>query len=458
MSLRPRSLYARLALGLLAVLGTAGSALAVAAWWYASLAADEAYDQVLVGGALQIAENTWMNKGVLDVDVPLSAFSVLSARDRVFYQVVAPNRQVAAGDPSLNLPVPWEAIKRGPVLTSATVQGQAVRVAIVGRHVQEADPEGWAAIVLAETRVARVTLARSLATKALWIIGLMGAITMGAAMVAAQRALRPLREVAAAIRGRDASSRAPLVVDAPPEAEVLVQTINDFIARLNARVALMRRVLGDVAHQIRTPLTAIAAQVELWEHAADESSRHLQAQRIKQRLEDVGELSGQMLSHAMVLHRSQAVALEPLDLTELVRQQLMRVLEDQRLAGVEVEFQAPEQPVAIAGDVVMLKQALLNILGNAIAYGVRHKLSVRVSAQAQQAEVWVTDDGPGITPQRYESLRQPFTPREDGRLGTSLGLAIVDEVMRAHEGALRFEPAEPGFSVILAFPARRAAT
>lgn len=456
MRLRPRSLYARLALSLLLVLGTAGSGLLVAAWWYASVAADEAYDQILVAGALQISENTWMNKGVLDVDLPLAAFSVLSTRDRVFYQVLDPQRRVVAGDPTLGISVPWDGVKHGPVLLSAVVQQQKVRVAIVGRHVVEEDPEGWAAVVLAETQVARGALARSLATKALWIIGLMGFITMCAAMVAAQRALKPLRDVARAIGVRDAASREPLVVDAPPEAEVLVLTINDFISRLNARIALMRRVMGDVAHQIRTPLAAIASQVELWEHAQDESTRRVQAQRIKRRLEDVGELSSQMLSHAMVLHRSQFVTVESLDLIELVRQQLMQQLEDRQAAGIDVEFLAPAEAIYIDCDAVMLKEALRNVLGNAISYGVRKKLSVAVFSTEELAEVHIEDDGLGIEPQRWEVLRSPFTPRGDGRIGASLGLAIVNEVMRAHGGDLGFEqPTRGGFRVVLRLSKRR---
>lgn len=455
MRLRPRSLYARLALGLLLVLGLAASASLFGAWWYARVAADEAYDQVLLGGALQIAENTWMNKGVLDVDLPLAAFSVLSARDRVFYQVLDPARRVAVGDPNLKIEVPWQAVKRGAVLRSAVIQNQPVRVAIVGRHVVEEDPDGWAVIVLAETLVARTALAESLTTKALWIIALMGAITVAAAMLAARLALKPLRDVARAIGDRDATSREPISVDAPPEAEVLVQTINDFIARLNARISLMRRVIGDVAHQIRTPLAAIASQVELWEQARDEPSRHAQAQRIKERLSDVGELSSQMLSHAMVLHRSQATVVESLDLVALVRQQLVMQLEDGRAADVEVEFEAPDLPMVIQGDAVMLKEALRNVLNNAMTHGVQKRLIVGVSVVGERAEVAVWDDGPGIPPERWQALRAPFTPRSGGRTGTSLGLAIVDEVMRAHRGELMFaRPEAGGFRVVLAWPVR----
>lgn len=163
MKLRPRSLDARLALAPLLVLGFARSGLLVCAWWHGGVAADQAYDRVLVGGALQIAENTWMNKGVLDVDLPLAAFSVRSARDRV-PSAARPGAPVVAGDPALQADIPWDAVKRGPVLRSAVVRGQPVRVAIAGRHVVAGDPNGWTVIVLAQTRLARRARAPPCAT------------------------------------------------------------------------------------------------------------------------------------------------------------------------------------------------------------------------------------------------------------------------------------------------------
>ena len=458
MRLHPRSLYTRLMIALLVVLALAGSGLIVAAWFYSGVAADSAYDQVLISGALQIAENCWMHDGVLNVDVPLAPFSVLSTQDRVFYKVTDPSQRVVAGDPSLRVDVPLAEIRRGPVVRSARFHGQAVRVAVVGRHVVESDPNGWAVVVLAETLVARHALAANLTRKALWIVSFMGLITIVAVMLAAQRALKPLRDVARAIGARDADSREALHVDAPAEAEVLVQTINDFIDRLNARIALMRRVIGDVSHQIRTPLTAISSQLEMWEHADGEAARRLLANRIKQRLREVGQLSSQLLSHAMVLHRAEEQSLQPVDVTSLVRLELMRLLEQRASARWNVSFDAPDAPVVVPCDPVTLKEALRNVFVNALDYGVRQQLAVSIVASGSVADIRVDDDGPGISETRQRALRTPFTPRDGGRDGASLGLAIVEEVLRAHHGELRFERTGHGhFRVVLSLPLHGAA-
>ena len=136
-----------------------------------------------------------------------------------------------------------------------------------------------------------------------------------------------------------------------------------------------------------------------------------------------------------------------------MRQQLLQQLEDGRGTALEVTFDAPGEPIRIHGDAVMLKEALRNVLGNAIVHGARKKLAVCVAAVGERVEVTVSDDGPGIDPAQWQALRTPFTPRSDGRLGTSLGLAIVDEVMRAHRAELRFErPVEGGFRVVLSLP------
>src|SRR5205814_5066304 len=105
------SLYARVVTRLVLVLLVTGTTLVLAAWFYAKLAADEAFDQVLVAGALQIAENTWLRNDVLNVDVPVSAFYVMSRRDRVFYKVIDPSGKVIAGDPELPLSLQMDSLQ-----------------------------------------------------------------------------------------------------------------------------------------------------------------------------------------------------------------------------------------------------------------------------------------------------------------------------------------------------------
>ena len=79
---RGRSLYSRIILVIAAIFGIGTIALGAAAWFYARIAADDAYDRLLVGAALQIAESIYAQDGIVSVDPPISAFETLSLSSR----------------------------------------------------------------------------------------------------------------------------------------------------------------------------------------------------------------------------------------------------------------------------------------------------------------------------------------------------------------------------------------
>ena len=108
--------------------------LGTAAWFYARLAADDAYDRLLVGAALQIAESIYVQEGTVSVDPPFSAFETLSlsADDRIFYKVVGPRGAVLTGYDDLTPARPF-AETREPVISDGEYRGFPVRVATVGR-------------------------------------------------------------------------------------------------------------------------------------------------------------------------------------------------------------------------------------------------------------------------------------------------------------------------------------
>jgi two-component system sensor histidine kinase TctE len=95
------------------------------------------------------------------------------------------------------------------------------------------------------------------------------------------------------------------------------------------------------------------------------------------------------------------------------------------------------------------------VLGNALQYGAASFLHVQLECKEAQIELRVIDDGPGIPEAEWERIRKPFSPRSGERMGASLGLSIVEEVMRAHGGQLRFGYSGAGsFMVVLSFPAQ----
>lgn len=114
MKARDPSLFTRLATTIALVLAVGAAGLTSLAWYSARTAADEAYDRLLVGAVLQIAEALIVQNGELTVDLPISAFEMLalSDRDRIFYRLVGPSgfrpvRSSSGGSPTSSSATPW---------------------------------------------------------------------------------------------------------------------------------------------------------------------------------------------------------------------------------------------------------------------------------------------------------------------------------------------------------------
>lgn len=451
------SLYARI-LAFIAVVVCLGTAAVIAAAaHYARLAAGEAYDRLLVGGTVQVAENVFMQGGVLALDPPVAAFASLSAYDLVYYKVVDPRGVVVAGYPDLALdPATAQQARRGVVVEDGSFQGEAVRVAVLGRKMDESDG-GWATVVLAQTTRARDALARSLTRQAVLIVLAMGVLTMVAGAVAVRWALAPLIRIEKALADRAPDDLKPLDLATPTEIRTLVSSINLFMGRLADRIGLMQRFIADAAHQIRTPLAALDAQVELLGHESSAERRGQQMERVRQRTAELGRLTNQLLNHAMVIHRTEIGAFAPVDLVELARTVLAAAVPLSFDRDVRIAFEAPEQPVMVEGDAVSLREALSNIIHNALVHGAETRLSVSVGGGPDDswpdgAWIEVNDDGPGIPEAERARALEPF--HSGSGAGTGLGLAIAAEVMKAHRGRIQFrhDPAE-GFTVVLRFGA-----
>ncbi|WP_238533949.1 sensor histidine kinase, partial [Herbaspirillum lusitanum] len=257
-------------------------------------------------------------------------------------------------------------------------------------------------------------------TRALLVILAMGVLTLVAAMFTLYQALSPLKKIEAAIRERDLNDLSPLSITVPVETHALVSSINAFMQRLAIHRATMRRVIGDAAHQLRTPVTALISQMELLSAQHDDEGRRHHLDRLRTRTRQLGALVNQLINHAMVQHRSDTAAPESVDLAQLVRQEMADMLSHQERL-LDLAMEAPEQPCLIMGDAISLREAVKNVLGNALQYGAASFLHVQLERKETQIELRVIDDGPGIPEADWERIRKPFSPRSGERMGASLG-------------------------------------
>lgn len=454
MKIRGTSLYTRLAIRVALVLGISGLILLAAVLLFTRLAANDAYDRILIGSALQVAENTWYENDRVNVDIPISTFAMLTASDQVLYAVLDPAGHVVAGDAELKTPIPWERLKDGPLVVQGSYAEIPVSIAIVGRRMPVAGPHPWAVILLAQTNNARHAISRTLGINTSLLILAMGLVTVVAALWTLRQALDPLKQIASTMEGRASADLSPLTQVVPAEIHALVAAINDFMRRLEVHRSMMRGVIGDAAHQLRTPVAALLSQMELLQMHADQASRDQHLARLQVLARNLGDLVNQLINHAMVQYRAESVPLETIDLALLAREAMADRLSHPQHQHLDLGFQAPDLPCLVQGDAIALREALKNLLDNALKYGARSLLQMEIRATPGAWELRVEDDGPGISETDWEAVRQPFSARSGKREGASLGLSIVNAVMRAHQGSMQFSwSAAQHFVVSLHFPA-----
>nr|WP_062338393.1 HAMP domain-containing sensor histidine kinase [Herbidospora sakaeratensis] len=227
--------------------------------------------------------------------------------------------------------------------------------------------------------------------------------------------------------------------------------LEDATASLRHSLDHQRRFTADASHELRTPLAGLRVQLEEAQLHPDETDL---ADLLSHALTDVDRLQA-ILTDLLSLARNEATpltALEPVDLAELVEDEMARRIGDPHPARLDLA------PGVLAEAVpIQIGRVLNNLLNNAQRHATR-SVTVGVRRTGDVAELSVTDDGPGVHATDREHIFQPFTRLDTARSrdvgGTGLGLAIARDIARAHHGTLHVEDAVPhGARFVLRLPA-----
>jgi two-component system sensor histidine kinase TctE len=444
------SLKVRIVAVLSGVLTFGAVVLGLAAWRSASVAAQQAYDRLLSGGVVQIAENIYVQGGVVTVEPPVSVIASLSAYDLVFYKVVDPRGVAVAGYGDLSSAIDPAEARSGVVLEDGVYQGQPVRIASLARQVATPNGEAWATVVLAQTLASRQALTRNLTLQALLLIAALSVAAVLATALAIGPALKPLTRIEREIAQRRPDDLRPLAGEPPVEIRSLVQAIDGFMARLSHRMTGMQRFIADAAHQIRTPLAALDAQVEILRADPASPRREDVLARIRDRTTELGRLTSQLLDHAMVIHRMEFAPHGLIELNALAKSVMAKAVPLSLPREVDIGFLPATSDVVIEGDPVSLAEAVANLIDNALKHGARTRMNVSVGTDDAAAWIEVADDGAGFSGPEADLVR-PFSKGPQSH-GSGLGLAIANDVGRAHNGRLSLTRDGDMTKVRLTFP------
>jgi signal transduction histidine kinase len=271
------------------------------------------------------------------------------------------------------------------------------------------------------------------------------------------RGLRPLKELAHRIAQRTASDLSSLdYVAKHAETKPLVEEINSLLHKLDTTLNRERIFLTDAAHELRTPLAVIQAQVHVLRHALCETEKTNASDELNIGIGRAASLIQKLLLTAKVSGEHYTPRLETVDLVSFVQERIavLSVLAAHKC--IDMELQAPLQ-CFVRADRDTFVSVIDNVLDNAIRYTpVEGQVKISVDPMgADKVRVRVADSGVGIAPELHERVFERFF-RVSGteQQGSGLGLAIVKRVLALHGGKVALSQGlhQRGLSVDLTMP------
>lgn len=206
------------------------------------------------------------------------------------------------------------------------------------------------------------------------------------------------------------------------------------------------RLLADAAHELRTPLTLMRTSLDLAlrrERSVEELKAALEDARVE--VDRLASLASRLLDTAALAHQSEPR--EECDVASLVREAVEPARATCEARDLTLVLTSPKELRALVRPHA-LRQAIDNLLSNALKFA-SHRIEVELVRHMNTLVLSVSDDGPGIPADQVEAVFEPFHRLKHVGQGAGLGLAIVREVARAHEGQVRVEPTARGAKVVL---------
>jgi signal transduction histidine kinase len=304
----------------------------------------------------------------------------------------------------------------------------------------------------------------------------------GAIWLVVGTTLRPIAELRRGAQDVTRTGRpsALPVPEARDEVHSLALTLNDMLSRLGQAQERQRGLVSDTAHELRSPIASIRAQLEV---ALDHPDSQDWRQTASDVLEDTLRLA-RLAEDLLVLARlderdGRRRADLQVDLAALVGVEVSRhdgsrvpvVVAGQDQGGQDQggqdqggqdqggQDQGGQERCAVTGDADGLRRMLGNLIDNAVRYA-RTRVTVGITREGSSVRLTVTDDGPGIPPGdrqrafgRFARLDDARSRDGDGQGGAGLGLAIVRATAQAHDGSAWLEDAQPGLRAVVLLPA-----
>lgn len=374
--------------------------------------------------------------------------------DEVWFQILTTDLQPVAGAESLSPVASVEALRRGPMFRDIEVEGQQARAV----SLLSSDTVDPVLVTVAETLNKR----RGLYGELLFEVLISKAVLLLAVLliigIAFDRGLRPLIKLGRELAQRSPQDLTPIELGmVPGELRGLVENTNTLLSHIETAISAREQFIGNIAHQIRTPLAGMKLQAQLALGESDPALVHAALENIVNAADHMAHVNSQL----MKLARAEAACgrglrRTPVDLVVVVRSCCAELSSHAHKQGIQLVPQVPQHPVMVTGELILLAEMVGNLVHNSITYGAPGgHVWIRMEETVEGVQLVVEDDGPGIPAEHWPRIFERFfRPARSSGNGCGLGLAIVREIALAHGASveLRTRDEGPGVKFVTLFP------
>ncbi len=398
------------------------------------------YDMSLSNALQVLGQQLEIENGLITLKMSAPARLALRTRenDGVFWKAIGPHGEYLGGD--RDLPTP----DHTPIHSSNAVYYQneslrdfEIRIAYTWVDLSLKDT-GPVLLVAAESTDRRKQLANDIIKGVIIPQFFVLPIAVVLIWFGLSRGISPINALQGRLRARRPDDLSPIDENAAPtEIGPLITAMNDLLKRLSANVLTQRRFVADAAHQLKTPLAGLRTQAEL--AMRDETSGETQAslQQIVAGTIRATRLVNQLLLMANAENPGQ-VGMVDVDLNDIAREQTLEWVDQAINMGIDLGFDAQDDPIIIRGQPLLLAEVLNNLIDNALRYTpAPGHVTVSVKRHLTQIILAVEDTGPGIALEERECVFDRFYRVLGTRAdGSGLGLAIVREIALRHNATI----------------------
>lgn len=415
--------------------------------------AENIFDRGLLSAALAISR-----------DVAISGGDALSPETRslvndtsggeLFYHVFAPDGVFVTGYSTPPVPPNLGTVHTAePLYYDAVYQQGDVRVLRFQDVTTVDGVSGTFNITVWQSADVRRSFVREVVSRSFAVIALLVACVALIVWFGIRLGLRPLLELEQAIARRSSTDLEPIRRSVPLETEGLVRTLNRLFDQVSRRISSKDEFISNAAHQLRNPIAGVLALAEAVQSAPNEDAAKRRSSELLQAARETSRLANQLLSFERARGADVSATGERLDICALGADVVESVLERAEDRDIELSFVRPDWPIMVFGDRVMLKEAVLNLLTNALVHGgerLRH-ITLTMEASTQNAVITVEDDGVGIPAHKHDQAKSRFG-QAGSASGSGLGLPISNKVAENHGGSLEVGTPREGALVRITLP------